>query len=927
MELEKFLLLLAEHLIKGLVVLVGGWVVVGMCKGRSAALRSLVWLGVFLMLLISPLAQPLIPRIGLGGKQAGMRSSAMGQESVLQSNAAGLIPSPDEGSFIEGRFEADSADLSGLELAGFNAQGFSGSSAESRQERDANPGHFPAGIELGEIAWKGFGVLWFLGFGLLLLRWVFAVLRTIWVGRLAETLSRRDICDVVAQVCAEFGCGGRARVLLGRSGSMPVAWGVFRPTVLLPAEASEWPRERLVRVLRHELAHVVRRDALGRWICAVACAFHWPNPLVWMAAKAFRNAQEQATDDMVLGCGEEPSEYAGELVTAARLFALQTGLGSIPMAVPSSLEGRLLAILDPQRDRRRVGPFVLGSSIAGMIVVVWFGASVRLYGEVAVSNVQAEQASDTKRVTVRYDVSGVTGNVGVKLEASRDGGATWTVPVSSTSQDIGKSVAPSASRVIFWDAKLDWPGQVSDQMRFRVSVDDHLVPVEGGKLPADSPLGGMGVGKFSMGRFEVQREEWDRVSSWAAGNGYPDLDESIAHAGKQPVGNISWYQAVKWCNARSEMEGLIPVYRITQNGVSEVYRAGDLNPHIQPVANGYRLPLEKEWEFAARGGVLNTGFTYSGSNNPDEVAWYAANASGEVRTVGLLKPNELGLHDMSGNIGEWCWETWDYVAPKRPTRGGTVYKQSQAVNLISRGFGEADSKYADLGFRVARGTDFVLVGGGTLPASSALGLLTVDFFQIARYEVNSLEWKEVRDWALNNGYQINQGSGNYAKAWADMDWYDAVKWCNARSEKEGLVPVYAVNGAVYKAGQEVPSIVPEANGYRLPTEAEWEFAARGGIKTNGYAYSGSDTLSEVALTEHNQFPGTKAPNELGLYDMSGDVAEWCWADASVGAAPVRGGAFFAGNPSVECRVDTRGGLVRSDKYPNVGFRVVLNATR
>jgi len=113
-----------------------------------------------------------------------------------------------------------------------------------------------------------------------------------------------------------------------------------------------------------------------------------------------------------------------------------------------------------------------------------------------------------------------------------------------------------------------------------------------------------------------------------------------------------------------------------------------------------------------------------------------------------------------------------------------------------------------------------------------------------------------------------------------------VKWCNARSEKEGFMPVYVVRGKVYWKGREDKiAMKAGANGYRLPSDGEWEWAARGGVKTQGYDYSGSKDLGEAGWYQENaggkrHEVGTKKANELGIYDLSGNMWEWCF-DARV----------------------------------------------
>jgi len=124
------------------------------------------------------------------------------------------------------------------------------------------------------------------------------------------------------------------------------------------------------------------------------------------------------------------------------------------------------------------------------------------------------------------------------------------------------------------------------------------------------------------------------------------------------VQRLRWCDAVKWCNARSEKEKLTPVY--TVNGTTTTYKTGNTTTlTVNATASGYRLPTEKEWEWAARGGVNSKNYTYSGSNDIDDVAWYSENNGKNnspegTKPVGQLMANELGIYDMSGNVWELC---------------------------------------------------------------------------------------------------------------------------------------------------------------------------------------------------------------------------------------------------------------------------------
>jgi hypothetical protein len=218
--------------------------------------------------------------------------------------------------------------------------------------------------------------------------------------------------------------------------------------------------------------------------------------------------------------------------------------------------------------------------------------------------------------------------------------------------------------------------------------------VEGGVLPQGSQIAGTSVGAFRISKHEVTWDEWQDVRGWAVNNGYTDLaNVGAGSGGNHPVRDVSWYDVVKWSNAKSEREGLLPVYSV--NGT--VYRTGNAVPSVNSSANGYRLPTDAEWEWAARGGVLSKGYVYSGSNDANAVAWFSGN---NTQPVGAKAANEIGLHDMSGNVWEWCFDAFD---ANRRVRGGSWSRAASECSVANRNTsGNPTIRINEVGFRLAR---------------------------------------------------------------------------------------------------------------------------------------------------------------------------------------------------------------------------------
>jgi len=192
-----------------------------------------------------------------------------------------------------------------------------------------------------------------------------------------------------------------------------------------------------------------------------------------------------------------------------------------------------------------------------------------------------------------------------------------------------------------------------------------------------------------------------------------------------PVERVSWFNAIEYCNRRSIQEGLTPCYTYndgTDHGTNpDNWPAGwntkdnnHTNVSCNWSANGYRLPTEMEWMFAAKGGNQSQGYYYSGSNTIRHVAWYGDNSLG-TWDVGLTDPNELGIFDMSGNVWEWCWDIWgtypsgNQSNPTGPAsgsyrviRGGGWYNEAVSCLVSYRDYNNATGTYSFIGFRIIR---------------------------------------------------------------------------------------------------------------------------------------------------------------------------------------------------------------------------------
>jgi formylglycine-generating enzyme len=252
------------------------------------------------------------------------------------------------------------------------------------------------------------------------------------------------------------------------------------------------------------------------------------------------------------------------------------------------------------------------------------------------------------------------------------------------------------------------------------------------------PVHSVYVSGYHMDGYLVTKYLWDTVVAWNYGNGYSYDNAGSGKAAEHPVQGVNWYDVVKWCNARSEMEGFTPCYYVDHllkticktNSVGSIY--------VNWSASGYRLPTEAEWEKAARGGLTGHRFPWGDTIDEGRADYYscycyaydasstgynptyAARGAPYTSPVGSFAPNAYGFCDMAGNVAEWCWDWYDAAwysnagatqndthgpdaGTGRAVRGGPWSLRAKYTRCSFR-IG-ADPGYADntIGFRCVRG--------------------------------------------------------------------------------------------------------------------------------------------------------------------------------------------------------------------------------
>jgi len=370
---------LLDAAVKGLVLLAVAGVLVLAMRKASAAARQVVWLLALGALIVLPIASAALPSWGIlpGWVKIEIAEPAepVATDSADSATARTLIPPADP---------LGGVDRSDMHAVAPPSGEYAPAAAPFGQAAAIEPAPQAGSDMVASVAatarsatpartWRSWIIpsavaVWLVGALVCLLPLVLGRISLWRLARRSRQIASGSWATLSKRAANAIGLRRPVTILQSSDEPMPMVWGALRPKLLLPAEAEEWSADRRWVVLLHELAHAKRRDCLAKLISHIACAFYWFNPLSWIAFKLMQRETEQACDDLVLAAGHRPSDYAQHLLEIAS--GLKSGMlaaySSIAMARKSKLEGRLLAILDANRNRRSLTR--IGIILAAVVV-------------------------------------------------------------------------------------------------------------------------------------------------------------------------------------------------------------------------------------------------------------------------------------------------------------------------------------------------------------------------------------------------------------------------------------------------------------------------------------------------------------------------------------------------------------------------------
>ena len=279
-------------------------------------------------------------------------------------------------------------------------------------------------------------------------------------------------------------------------------------------------------------------------------------------------------------------------------------------------------------------------------------------------------------------------------------------------------------RTTYWVTATGTGGYEGSKTSTALVITGEFVFVDGGTFTmgspedeedaedSEKPQHPVTVSSFYMAKYEVTKDLYYYLMDAR----YNFTGERYVGRGGLPAQMLIWYDAVVFCNKLSEYDGFEQVYTITRDGDDKI-----TDVKMDRTKNGYRLPTEAEWEYAARGGNKSKGFRFSGSDTADDVAWHSDGA-GTAHHVGTKAPNELGLYDMSGNVWELCWDrprsysTDAQIDPtgattgQRVIRGGAFNTREKALRVAYRQWTDPDNPIYEIAPPGPEGFRLVLSG-------------------------------------------------------------------------------------------------------------------------------------------------------------------------------------------------------------------------